>query len=136
MGEQLSGVGALPLVAVLGAIVLLMIFLTELTSNTASTATFLPILASLAIGIGQDPMLLLVPAVVAASCAFMMPVATPPNAIVFASGVVGVPRMAKAGLVLNLLFALLLPLLTGALVGLAFGARAGVLPPWTGMPGG
>jgi hypothetical protein len=62
------------------------IFLTELTSNTATAAAFLPVVASLAVGIGQDPLLLAVPAALAATCAFMLPVATPPNAIVYGSG--------------------------------------------------
>jgi sodium-dependent dicarboxylate transporter 2/3/5 len=86
------------------------VFLTELTSNTATAATFLPVVASVAVGMGCDPMVLVLPAVMAASCAFMLPVGTPPNAIVFASGLVPLPRMARVGLALNLLFALLIPL--------------------------
>jgi sodium-dependent dicarboxylate transporter 2/3/5 len=82
---------------------MLIIFLTELTSNTATTATFVPILAGLAPALGLDPMLLVIPAAIAASCAFMMPVATPPNAIVFASGHVTIRQMARAGIWLNLL---------------------------------
>jgi len=78
------------------------VFLTELTSNTATTATFLPILGAVAIGLGVSPLLLIVPMTIAASCAFMMPVATPPNAIVFGSGEVTIPQMCKAGLWLNL----------------------------------
>jgi len=134
MGEALSGLGTLPVLALVTVVVLLMIFLTELTSNTASTATFLPILASLALGIGENPLLLAVPAVIAASCAFMMPVATPPNAIVFASGYVGIPRMARAGVVLNLLFTVLIPLLAWFLVAWTFGVQPGVLPDWVHVP--
>jgi sodium-dependent dicarboxylate transporter 2/3/5 len=84
------------------------VLLTELTSNTATAATFLPVIASLAVGLGRDPLLLLVPATLAASCAFMMPVATPPNAIVYGSGKVTVPQMVRAGIWLNLVFVVLL----------------------------
>ena len=80
----------------------LMIFLTELTSNTATTAAFLPILGAVAVGLGINPVALAVPAAIAASCAFMMPVATPPNAIVFGSGELTIPQMCKAGFWLNL----------------------------------
>jgi sodium-dependent dicarboxylate transporter 2/3/5 len=86
------------------------IFLTELTSNTATAAAFLPLVASLAVGIGADPMLLTVPTALAASCAFMLPVATPPNAIVYGTGALTIPQMAKAGVWLNVFFVALLPL--------------------------
>ena len=87
----------------IAAIAALIIFLTELTSNTATTATFLPVVGAIAIESGIDPILLTVPVALAASCAFMLPVATPPNAIVFGSGLLKIPRMARAGLVLNLI---------------------------------
>jgi len=86
------------ILAVAGAV----IFLTELTSNTAVTAALLPVLASAAGALDQPIVMLLVPATLAASCAFMLPVATPPNAIVFSSGVVTIRQMARAGLWLNL----------------------------------
>ncbi len=79
------------------------IFLTELTSNSATTATLLPVLAALAPGLGLHPFELVIPATVAASCAFMMPVATPPNAIVFGSGEIRIQYMMKAGIWLNLI---------------------------------
>jgi sodium-dependent dicarboxylate transporter 2/3/5 len=97
-----------------------MIFLTEITSNTATAAALVPILAGLAPGLGIEPLLLIVPAAIAASCAFMLPVATPPNAVVFGSGLVPLPQMARAGIWLNLIgivvitglcYALVLPLL-------------------------
>ena len=84
-----------------GIIVLVIIFLTELTSNTATAAAFLPLLGALAISLGVDPLLITVPAAIAASCAFMMPVATPPNAIVFAAGRLDVAHMCAAGVFLN-----------------------------------
>ena len=85
------------------AVVAMVIFLTELTSNTPTAATFLPILYGVAVSMGVSPMLLLVPATLAATCAFMLPVATPPNAIVFGSGHIEIRSMVKAGLWLNLL---------------------------------
>jgi len=87
------------LIAIFCAVVLL---LTELTSNTATTATFLPILGALAVALGENPVLLTAAVVLAASGAFMLPVATPPNAIVFAGGLVTVPQMVRAGVVINL----------------------------------
>lgn len=90
------------LILVLGAAGLL-ILLTEVTSNTATTVTFLPILAATAAVIDVDPLLLIVPATLAASCAFMMPVATPPNAIVFGSGEITIPQMVRAGVWLNVI---------------------------------
>ena len=84
-------------------IVACIIFLTELTSNTATTATLIPILASIAIGLGLHPYLFIFPATLAASFAFMMPIATPPNTIVFASGYISIPEMCKAGFWLNII---------------------------------
>lgn len=82
-------------------IVTLVVFLTELTSNTATSAALIPLLAGLAPGLGMNPLLLIVPAALSASCAFMLPVATPPNAIVFGSGLITVPQMVRAGFWLN-----------------------------------
>ena len=81
----------------------LIIFLTELTSNLATTATFLPIVAIIATQFGFNPILLTASIAIAASCAFMLPVATPPNAIVFGSELIKVPQMMRAGIVLNLI---------------------------------
>jgi sodium-dependent dicarboxylate transporter 2/3/5 len=103
LGAKLAGVGTVPLVVLVLAVTMLIIFLTELTSNTATAATFLPLLAGLAIASGTAPMLLLLPATLAATCAFMLPVATPPNAIVFGGGQVRMAQMARAGFWLNLL---------------------------------
>jgi solute carrier family 13 (sodium-dependent dicarboxylate transporter), member 2/3/5 len=102
IGLQVGGLGGLPLVLLIAAVVTSIVLLTELTSNTATAATFLPILAGAAVGLGITPLLLVVPAALAASCAFMMPVATPPNAIVFGSGHVTMPQMVRAGVWLNL----------------------------------
>ncbi len=99
----------------------LLIFLTELTSNTATTSMALPIFTGIALGLGQEPLLLLVPLTIAASCAFMLPVATPPNAIVFGSGLVSIPQMAKAGFLLNLIGIVIVTALTYLLIIPLFG---------------
>ena len=109
LGELLSFAHAWPLPALMVAVTAILIFLTELTSNTASTAAFLPVIGALAIGVGVGPLWLTVPAALAASCAFMLPVATPPNAIAFATGRITIPEMARAGLLLNVVFLFLVP---------------------------
>lgn len=103
LGTNLQSIGTLPLIAIVIIVATLIIFLTELTSNVATTVTFLPVVGAIAIGAGYDPIVLAVPVTLAASCAFMLPVATPPNAIVFGSGMLTIPRMAKAGIALNLI---------------------------------
>ena len=84
-------------------VVTMIIFLTELTSNMATTATFLPVVAAIAIQSDFNPVLVTAAVALAASCAFMLPVATPPNAIVFGSGLIRVPQMARAGFLINVL---------------------------------
>jgi sodium-dependent dicarboxylate transporter 2/3/5 len=120
LGALATGLQGYPVIILVLAVTAGVIFLTELTSNTATTATLVPILAALAIGMGIGPEMLIIPATIAASCAFMMPVATPPNAIVFGSGYITIPQMAKAGFWLNMigvvlvtvmLYAIVLPLL-------------------------
>lgn len=128
-----SGIGSLntwPVILIILAVVALIIFLTEMTSNTASTAAFLPILASVAIGLGENPLLLAVPTVLGASCAFMLPVATPPNAIVYGSGKITIPEMSKAGFWLNMMFIILLTAASFTLTKWVFGVDVGVLPAW------
>lgn len=102
IGGSLEALGTLPLLLLVVVAAALIIFLTELTSNLATTATFLPVVGAIAIEAGYDPIILLVPITLAASCAFMLPVATPPNAIVFGSGMLTIPKMARAGLALNI----------------------------------
>ncbi|MDA1064438.1 MAG: DASS family sodium-coupled anion symporter, partial [Proteobacteria bacterium] len=102
LGVSLQAVGTLPLLAIVLIATTLIIFLTELTSNVATAATFLPVVGAVAIEAGIDPIVLTVPVTFAASCAFMLPIATPPNAIVFGSGLLTIPKMMKVGFVLNL----------------------------------
>jgi len=108
LGESLLPLGVYGIAMVVVATVIMVIFLTELTSNLATTATLLPVLAALAFQLGQNPMILTVPVALAASCAFMLPVATPPNAIIYGAGRLTIPQMAKAGLVMNILGIVLL----------------------------
>ena len=103
LGEALSGISALPLILMIGAVCLAVTFLTEVTSNTATANLLLPILAATAIVTAIDPRLIMIPATISASFAFMLPVATPPNAIVFGNGTLTVQDMMRRGLVLNLL---------------------------------
>ena len=116
IAEQLGVFGALPLLAMVGVVVLVIIFLTEVTSNTATAAAFLPLLGALALSLEISPLLITVPAAIAASCAFMMPVATPPNAIVFGTGHMKIQSMIRAGFVLNLISTLLVTLMAYGLI--------------------
>ena len=125
-----TGIAGWPTVFVIASVAGVVILLTELTSNTATAAAFLPVMVALALGIGQDPLLFAIPTVIAASCAFMLPVATPPNAIVFGSSFITIRQMARAGLVLNILFLILVTALTYLMLPIAFGVEVGVIPPW------
>lgn len=98
----------------------MIIFLTEITSNTATTAAFLPPLGALAVSLGLDPEVLTIPAAIAASCAFMLPVATPPNAIVFGSGLLSIRQMVRSGLILNLAGIVIITVLCALLVDRVF----------------
>ncbi|WP_432363176.1 SLC13 family permease [Sporosarcina sp. UB5] len=103
IGSQLSGLSGVHVLVVILIVATLVIFLTEITSNTATASMMYPIMASLAVALGFHPYALMIAAGVAASCAFMLPVATPPNAVVFGSGYLRIPDMAKAGFVLNII---------------------------------
>ncbi|QQD86067.1 SLC13/DASS family transporter [Jeotgalicoccus sp. ATCC 8456] len=108
IGEMLSGVGGMPLILMIAIVALLILFLTEFTSNTATATMILPVLAGLAIALDVHPLALMVPAAMAANCAFMLPVGTPPNAIVFGTGKVTIGEMMKAGFGLNIIAALMI----------------------------
>lgn len=103
LGSLFAGMHGLPTLIVILVIVASMTFLSELASNTAVAATTLPILAAAAEGLGVHPYVLMIPATLAASCGYMLPVATPPNAIVFATGRVSVREMAKAGILMDVI---------------------------------
>ncbi|MEX0966371.1 MAG: DASS family sodium-coupled anion symporter [Bacteroidia bacterium] len=103
IGSHLSEAGRLNLIILMLLVVALINFLTEITSNTATATIFLPVLASLSLGLGVSPYRLMISATLAASCAFMLPVATPPNAVVFGSGQLEMRDMVKAGFSMNII---------------------------------
>ena len=103
IGQGLSILGTVPPIMLIFFVAALIIFLTEITSNVATTSTFLPVFGAVAIGLGILPVSLTVPVCLAASCAFMLPVATPPNAIVYGSGKFTIATMMKAGFLLNII---------------------------------
>ena len=111
LGQQVAGLSGIHPGLLVVLVYLLVMAVTELTSNTATTATMVPILAAVAVAVHVHPYLLIITATLAASCAFMMPVATPPNAIVFSSGRITIVQMCVAGIVLNLAGAVLIPAL-------------------------
>lgn len=103
MAGGLTALEALPVLLMIALVCLMVTFLTEVTSNTATTSLLMPVMAAVAAAVQIDPALLMLPAALSASCAFMLPVATPPNAIVFASGMISVRQMVRHGLALNLI---------------------------------
>lgn len=103
VGSQLTALQGIPVLVVILIVAAFVIFLTEITSNTATASMMYPIMASLAVALGIHPFALMIAAGLAASCAFMLPVATPPNAVVFGSGYLRIPDMAKAGFALNII---------------------------------
>ncbi len=112
IGESLSCMKGFPMIFIIIAIVAIVVFLTELTSNTALTVTMMPVMAALSTAMGVHPFALMIPTAIAASCAFMLPVATPPNAIVYSSGYITMPQMAKAGFLLNITGIVIITILT------------------------
>jgi len=121
IGEQASDLGGVPLVLLVALVAAGVLLLTELTSNTATAATFLPLAGGVAVGLGLDPLLLTIPVALAASCAFMLPVATPPNAIAYGSGYVTIGQMIRGGIWLNIAALILTTLGTMTLAVWVFG---------------
>ncbi|PLX01981.1 MAG: sodium:dicarboxylate symporter [Marinilabiliales bacterium] len=129
-GEQLSGLAGMPPILIIFTICFGMTFLTELTSNTATTEMLLPVLAGLSVSVNVNPLLFMLPATISASMAFMLPVATPPNAIVFGSNRITVMQMAKNGFILNIIGAIIITLFTYFWGMEVFDLSFGALPPW------
>lgn len=130
LGGLAQALDTLPTLVVLMVVTFGILLLTELTSNTATAATFLPIAGALALSLGENPMLFLVPTALAANCSYMLPVGTPPNAIVYGSGVVPLSQMIRAGFLLNVF---LVPIVVGLLLLLGpavFDLQLGVVPAW------
>ena len=101
LAQGLGGLAGVPPLVMTLAVVSLIVFLTELTSNIATTTALIPIIAAMGTALGVEPIKLVIPAAMAASCAFMLPVATPPNAVVFGSRLLTIPQMARVGFWLN-----------------------------------
>ncbi len=130
LGTLAGGLEGLPHLLTLCIVCFGILLLTELTSNTATAATFLPIAGAFALSLGENPLLFLIPTALAANCSYMMPVGTPPNAIVYGSGYITLPQMARAGVLLNVA---LVPVIVGLLLLLGpfvFGIESGVVPAW------
>ena len=130
IGAQFELLGALPTFAMILLVCLALTFLTELTSNLATTEMILPILASVAVVTGMNPLILMIPATLSASCAFMMPVATPPNAIVFGSERLAVGEMARVGIVLNIIGAVVIAAVVYTVGTVVFEIDPSVVPDW------
>jgi sodium-dependent dicarboxylate transporter 2/3/5 len=130
IGEHLRFLGGMPILLVVMVIAMMMTFLTEMTSNTATTTLMMPILAVAALDLVQHPFLLMLPATMSASCAFMLPVATPPNAIVFGTGWVTVPRMSRTGLLLNFIGIAVVTAVVLIVATQVFGIEFGTIPDW------
>lgn len=116
LGTKVAGLAGMPEWIIVLIVITLIVFLTELTSNTATTATMVPILGGIAVGLGIAVPQLVIPAALAASFAFMMPIATPPNAIVFGTGQIKMGQMVKAGFMLNIAGIILLTTMTYFLI--------------------
>ena len=131
IGNAIGGfAGALPLIGIVLLVATVILLLTEFTSNTATAATFLPLLAALSENLGENPLMLAVPAALAASMAFMMPVATPPNALVFSSGKVTIPQMVRYGGWHNLAALLVISTVGYLILTTLFGVSVGEFPDW------
>ena len=120
IGSSVEGLSGVPDVLLFAALALLFVFLTELTSNAATTTMAMPVLVGAAAAMGTDPIPFMIVATLASSMAFMLPVATPPNAIVFGSDYLTIPQMVRAGLVLNLLAVVVVTLAARFLLPLVF----------------
>lgn len=121
LGEQVEGLAGVPVWVLVMLIVIGILVLTEMTSNTATAATFLPVASGIAMGTGIEPLMLTAPVALAATCAFMLPVATPPNAIAYGSGHVTIGQMVKGGGLINILSVVLITLTAMSLLVWVFG---------------
>ncbi|BDQ33371.1 SLC13 family permease [Pseudodesulfovibrio portus] len=134
IASQLGGLEGASMLLFVGVVVLITIFLTEITSNTATATLLVPIMGSAAIAMGVHPFATIVGACVAASFAFMLPVATPPNAVVFGSGCVSIKQMAKAGVWLNIIGSILITAFVVYILPALWGIDLNVVPDWAVIP--
>jgi len=130
IGSTTEKLNEIPIILITIICIASIIVLTELTSNTATVSTFIPILGATAISLGENPLLLIIPATLAASCAFMMPVATPPNAIAYASGYLKMKDMIRAGVWINSVSLIIILLVISIVLEPAFDVKMGEIPDW------
>lgn len=130
IGMQLSALEGSHMLVIMLTLVALVIYLTEITSNTATTSMMMPVTAAMASAMLVHPFALMVTAATAASCAFMLPVATPPNAVIFGSGYVKIPDMVKAGVWLNMTGVVVIALVAYLWLPLVWGINISTLPAW------
>ncbi len=133
LGQQFTGVGTLPPLLIVFSICIFVTFLTELTSNTATAEMFLPILGSIAVAIQMNPLFLMIPATLSCSFAFMLPVATPPNAIIFGTNQLKIKDMVRVGIWMNLIGAIMIIGATFLFGKMVFGIDLSVMPDWAVM---
>lgn len=130
IAKQLEGLNGMHMLIFITVVTLLVVFLTEITSNTATATLLVPIMGASAVALGIHPYATIVPACVAASFAFMLPVATPPNAVVFGSGAIRIKDMAKAGFGLNIFGTIIVVLFVMYLMPVLWGIDLSVTPEW------
>ena len=132
-GEQLAWTRSVPSILILMSVVAMMSFLTELTTNVASTQMLLPVFASLAISSGNNPIFLMIPATMASSLAFMLPTATPPNAIIFGTNRLQISTMVRTGFLLNMIGIIVVSIITILLGENLLGIEPGKIPAWANL---
>lgn len=130
LGQGMASWSAVPVWLLVTVFVAMIVFLSEIASNTAATAALLPVLGTAAIALGQSPLLFCVAGAMAASGGFMLPVATPPNAIAFGTGHVTIQQMARAGIRLDVIWIIVVSIGVLTLLPIAFGVTFGELPEW------
>jgi sodium-dependent dicarboxylate transporter 2/3/5 len=129
MGMKLTLIENFPVLLLVMAVVIILTLLTEITSNTATTNIFLPILATMAIASQIHPYLIMIPGTIACSCAFMLPSGTGPNTVIFGSGLVSIPQMARCGFGLNLIGVVIVTLII-YLIGFSVFQMSTGVPSW------
>ena len=130
IGEGLMVLSNAPTLLLILCIAALIIFLTEITSNVATTSAFLPVIGAVAVAFNIAPISLTIPVILAASCAFMMPVATPPNTIAYASGHLKISDMIKAGIWLNIISLLIIGVIIALILCPVFDVELNKIPLW------
>jgi len=130
IATRLAGLESAPMVVIVLAVTTMAIFLTEVTSNTATATMLMPIMAAMGVAMGIHPYAMMITAAIACSYAFMLPVATPPNAVVFGTGYVTIPQMAKAGIWMNIFGIVVITILTLYYLPAVWGISFTTMPPW------